>query len=291
MKQTVYSTLVDSETLQQHLDDPGWMVIDCRFKLADPESGRRVYHQSHIPGALYVHLDEDLSAPVERGKTGRHPLPSIEQAVQVFSRFGIEKGIQVVAYDDMGGALAAARLWWMLRWLGHREVAVLDGGWQAWLEEGRPIEQKVVSHPPGLFIPMLQPDLLVTAEHVEKIRLDPAYRLLDARSTERYYGINETLDPLAGHIPGAISAPYSENLSASGRFKEKVELGHYYQSLLGNVSPEQSIFYCGSGVSAILNILAMEVAGLPGARLYAGSWSEWITDLDHPISVGDQLSR
>jgi thiosulfate/3-mercaptopyruvate sulfurtransferase len=284
MKQIVYTTLVDSQILQQHLDDPGWRVIDCRFKLADPESGRRDYLQSHIPGALYAHLDEDLSGPVVSGKTGRHPLPSMEQAVRVFSRFGIDKGIQVVAYDDMGGALAAARLWWMLNWLGHAAVAVLDGGWQAWLEGGQPLEQRVVSRPPGQFIPMLQPDLLATAEDVEKIRLDPAYRLLDARSTERYYGINETIDPIAGHIPGAASAPFSENLSASGRFKEKKELSQIYQRLLGIVSPEQSIFYCGSGVSAILNILAMEVAGLPGARLYAGSWSEWITDPERPIS-------
>jgi len=285
MKQIVYTTLVDSQMLQQHLDDPGWRVIDCRFKLAETESGRRDYLQSHIPGALYAHLDEELSGLVVRGKTGRHPLPSIEQVVHVFSRFGIEKGIQVVAYDEMGGALAAARLWWMLKWLGHDAVAVLDGGWQAWLEEGRPVEQKVVLSPPGIFVPALQPDLVATAEAVEKIRLDPAYRLVDARSTERYLGKNETIDPLAGHIPGAVSAPYSENLSKNGRFKEKMELGQQYRRLLGNVSPEQSIFYCGSGVSAILNILAMEVAGLPGARLYAGSWSEWITDPERPISV------
>lgn len=284
MKQIVYTTLVDSQTLQQHLDDPGWRVIDCRFKLADPESGRRDYLQSHILGALYAHLNEELSGPVLSGRSGRHPLPSVEQAVQVFSRFGIEKGIQVVAYDDMGGALAAARLWWMLKWLGHDAVAVLDGGWQTWLEEGRPVEHKVVSHPQGNFFPVLQPNWTATAEEVEKIRLDPAYRLMDARSIERYLGKSETIDPLAGHIPGAISAPYSENLS-SGRFKEKMELSQHYQRLLGNVSPEQSIVYCGSGVSAILNILAMEVAGLPGARLYVGSWSEWITDPRHPISL------
>jgi thiosulfate/3-mercaptopyruvate sulfurtransferase len=285
MKQTVYSTLVDSKTLQQHLDDPGWRVIDCRFKLADPESGRRDFLQAHIPGALYGHLNMDLSGLVVSGKTGRHPLPSIEQAVQVFSRFGIEKGIQVVAYDDMGGALAAARLWWMLNWLGHTAVAVLDGGWQAWLDEGRPVEQKSVTHPPGKFVPVLHPDMLATAEDVEKLRLDPTYRLMDARSTERYLGKNETIDPLAGHIPGAVSAPYSENLSANGRFKNNMELSQHYQRLLGNIPPERAVFYCGSGVSAILNILAMQVAGLPGARLYAGSWSEWITDPRHPISL------
>jgi thiosulfate/3-mercaptopyruvate sulfurtransferase len=284
------STLVSPSELNQHLQDPAWRIVDCRFKLADPESGRRDYLMSHIPGAVYAHLNEDLSGPILPGKTGRHPLPEVSQAARVFSRLGIRTGIQVVAYDDLGGSMAAARLWWMLRWLGHAEAAVLDGGWHAWLADGRPVQQEVPHVPPANFIPRPGLEQVVTAQDVDQIRADPGYCLLDARSFERYLGLNETIDLVGGHIPGAVSAPYSANLTSEGRFKTKDELARHYWNLLGDRQPGHAVFYCGSGVTAVLNILAMEYAGLTGARLYAGSWSEWITDPLHPIARQDQSS-
>ncbi len=285
MEERFFQTLMDPQTLYQHLGDPGWRVVDCRFKLADVEGGRRDYHQAHIQGAVYAHLEEDLSGPKIPGISGRHPLPSVERAAQVFSRLGIQAGIQVVAYDDAGGALAASRLWWMLRWLGHNAVAVLDGGWQAWLANGGPKQQDVQAFPLGEFVPIPNPGMIATTQDVDDLRSNSEYRLFDARSLERYLGRNETIDPIAGHIPGATSAPYVENLSSDGRFMPEDALRQHYQDLLGNLSPERSIFYCGSGVSAIHDILAMEHVGLNGARLYVGSWSEWITDQTRPISV------
>jgi thiosulfate/3-mercaptopyruvate sulfurtransferase len=278
-----YTTLISTEELAQHLGDPDWAIIDCRFALADTGLGRREYRQAHIPGAVYAHLDEDLSGPVTPGVTGRHPLPAVEAISRKLSEWGIGPGVQVAAYDGSGGAIAAARLWWLLHWLDHPAAAVLDGGWQAWQAEGRPIRTGEETRPAQSFTPGLRNELLASAGEVEEISHDRSYRLLDARAHDRYLGQNETIDPVAGHIPGAVSAPYAGNLTPQGKFRPAEELRQRYLQLLGEVSPERAVIYCGSGVTAAHNLLAMAHAGLGLARMYAGSWSEWITNSEHPI--------
>lgn len=278
------STIVSIDNLVANLQDPDWMVVDARFALADPALGRRNYLQGHIPGAIYAHLDHDLSSQVIPGITGRHPLPAIDSAAQVFSRWGIPEKGQVVVYDDLGGALAAVRVWWMLRWLGYENVAVLDGGWQHWLKHHLPVQPGEVTRPARPFLPAPRPWMQMDADQVDQIRLDPAWRLLDARGADRFRGENETIDPVAGHIPGAISAPYMENLNQDGTFRPVQELHARYQKLIGETPPEQVVVYCGSGVTSIHNILAMLHAGLGEARLYPGSWSEWIADPNRPIT-------
>jgi len=279
----IFTTLISTTELARHLDEPDWAILDCRFTLTDPPRGRRDYLQAHIPGAVYAHLDEDLSGLMVRGQTGRHPLPSIEMAAQTFSNWGIAPGVQVVAYDDAGGALAAGRAWWMLGWLGHKAVAVLDGGWQAWQRQGLPVWNREDTRSPRLFIPHEHPEKVVNASQVDAMRLDPAYRVFDGRSAERYHGENETIDPIAGHIPGAWNVPYMDNLTPYNTFRPVYELRALYQAEFENVPAERTVFYCGSGVTSIVNILAMAHAGLGEARLYAGSWSEWITDPKRPV--------
>jgi thiosulfate/3-mercaptopyruvate sulfurtransferase len=279
-----YQTLISADELVTHLDDPDWVIIDARFALAQPDLTRQEYLQAHIPGAVFASLNEDLSGAVLPGVTGRHPLPAPEVAAGFFGRCGIGPGIQVVIYDDQGGALAAARAWWMLRWLGHEAAAVLDGGWQYWQQSRYPIRSGEERRPRREFILRLRPEMAVDADQVEALRLDPAYKLFDGRSAERYHGVNETIDPVAGHIPGAISAPYSENLGADGLFRSPEALRGRFLALLGETPAHKSVFYCGSGVTAAHDILAMEVAGLGESRLYAGSWSEWITNLKRPIA-------
>ena len=282
-------TLISTGELAKNLADPAWLIVDCRFYLADPGKGRQEYLEAHIPGAIYAHLDEDLTAPAPGSAVcgGRHPLPDAQQAAQALGRLGIDRGTQVVAYDAAGGALAAARLWWLLRWLGNASCAVLDGGWQRWVSEDRPVNMGAEPRPPQTFIPKVRPELLVTAGQVEAMRQNQAYRLLDARAAERFMGKNETIDPVAGHIPGAISAPYQANLQPDLSFRSKSELRRYYQELLGNVPAGRSAVYCGSGVTAAHDILAMLHAGLGEARLYAGSWSEWIAEPGRPVAGGD----
>ncbi len=284
----VFTTLISAEELNAHLGDPDWAVIDCRFSLGDPSSGHRDYLQSHIPGAVYVHLDHDLCAPVVPGVTGRHPLPQVEQTIEAFSRWGIEAGVQVVAYDDWPGASGgvAARLWWILRWLGHDAVAVLDGGWPQWRNSGfkERFGEERRSH--RNFQAHLQPEIFARWQDVERVRLNPDWRVFDSRSADRYRGENETIDPVAGHISGAVSAPYQENMAENGLFRSRGELRERFQALLGGVEPEHAIFYCGSGVTAAHNVLAMAHAGLGIAKLYIGSWSEWITDPARAVELG-----
>ena len=280
-----YTTLISPALLAENLENPDCLVVDCRFTLLDPERGQRDYRQGHIPGAVYAHLDKDLSAPVVKGKTGRHPLPTPEEAARLFSRWGVSPQTQVVAYDDAGGALAAVRVWWMLRWLGHPHVAVLDGGWQHWLAGNFPQRAGEEHRQPHPFIPAPRPEVVVSTEQVDAIRMDTTYRLFDARTAERYHGRNETIDPVAGHIPGALSAPYLDNLDPGGCFLSPEALHRHYQALLGETAPDQAIFYCGSGVTSIHNILAVLHAGMAEPRLYAGSWSEWIADPARPVAV------
>lgn len=281
----MYTTLISTGDLAQNLDAANWVIVDCRFTLVDTEQGRLNYKQSHVPGAVYAHLDEDLSGPIIPGQTSRHPLPDVNTFVQTLSSWGIDNHTQIVAYDANGGAIAA-RLWWMLRWLGHNAVAVLDGGWPQWQREGRSASSGIEINEPKSFTPHPRPELIFNADEVEKIRTDPTYRLFDARSADRFRGENETLDPVAGHIPGAISLPFAGNLDSDGKFLSDDELKRRYREQLGDTPAERTVFYCGSGVTAAHNLLALAHLGLGEARLYPGSWSEWITDPSRPVGVG-----
>ena len=274
----MYTTLIDAEVLFRHFRDPDWVIVDCRFSLGDAGSGRRAYLDSHIPGAVYAHLEEDLSGPVIQGKTGRHPLPTVDRLRRLFSAWGIGSGVQVVAYDDMSGAIAA-RLWWMLRWLSHDAVAVLDGGWPAWLEAGYPVDSEKPEPVWRSFEATQRPEMLAGAGFVEDIRLSRDYRLIDSRSPERYRGEQEPIDPVAGHIEGAVNAPHQETVRADGRWLDPRELRQRFEKILDGVEPEHAVFYCGSGVTACRNLLALSHSGLGEGKLYAGSWSEWIARL------------
>ena len=278
-----FDTILSVKESSIYLNDPDWGFIDCRFYLQEPDQGYQDYLEGHIPGAVYAHLDRDLSGVVIEGKTGRHPLPVIEDITEKLSAWGIDQQTQVVAYDNQGGALAA-RLWWVMRWLGHDRVAVIDGGWDAWVESGNSQETQESPRDRMQFVPGLRPDLVVDALFVEKIRTDPEYLLIDARSPERYWALEENIDPVAGHIPGAVSAPFSENLDEDGYFLPDEMLVDRFRSLLGDYPPEKTIVYCGSGVTSIHNIIAMLKVGFDMPKLYVGSWSEWITDSARPTA-------
>ena len=275
------STLVNCAVLADHLDDPGWRVFDCRHLLSDPEAGSRAYAAAHLPGACFLHLDRDLSGPMN-GRNGRHPLPDPLLLADRLGAAGVSAETQVVAYDDAGGAFAG-RLWWLLRWLGHDRVAVLDGGIDRWLAEGRPL----ATEQPGFVPTVLEGDLrdwVVSSEAVHRNLDDRRFCLIDARSPDRFRGENETLDPVGGHIPGARNRFFRDNLDASGCFRPAAELRREFLALLAGGAPEQVVMYCGSGVTACHNLLAMAIAGLHGARLYAGSWSEWCSDPARPLA-------
>lgn len=281
----MYTTLIPADVLEQHLADPDWVVADCRFNLADTEAGRRAYRNGHIPGAVYAHLDESLSGPIIPGKTGRHPLPNPDVAALRFERWGIGADVQVVAYDDAGGMIAA-RLWWMLRWLGHDAVAVLDGGWPGWVGEGRPLETAIPEPRPRAFIPHPRPEYMVDVRQLEKIRSQAEYKLVDSRDPERYRGEVEPIDPVAGHIPGALNLPNAEAVNEKGLFLSEAALQKRFRQVLGETDAGHTVFYCGSGVSACRNILAYKHAGLGDAKLYPGSWSEWIADPGREVERG-----
>ncbi len=275
----MHSTLVDAATLRAHLGDPAWIVVDCRFDLAAPEAGQRDWLAGHVPGARYAHLDRDLSGP-PRTDHGRHPLPAPEALVATFGRLGIGPGTQVVACDTAGG-MFAARLWWLLRYMGHDAVAVLDGGWQAWLAAGGPVETGAVEPRAARFTGTPRGEWLVTLEEVGEAPL-----LVDARDPARFRGEVEPLDPVAGHIPGARNRHCRTNLDAGMHFRPPAELRGEFTTLLGAVPAGDAVFYCGSGVTACHNLLALAHAGLPPGRLYAGSWSEWCRDPARPVATG-----
>lgn len=273
------NTLIDAAALHARLDDARLLVLDCRFSLADVSAGPAAYMTGHIPGARYVNLNEQLSAPVIPGKTGRHPLPTREAFAATLRALGARDTSSIVAYDDASGAFAA-RLWWMVRWLGHADVAVLDGGFRAWREAGYPVSAGTVDAVPGDF--SIRPPLTRTVE--AQALLHETRPMLDARDRARYLGQNETIDPVAGHIPGAISAPFTENLTADQRMKPVAELEARFNRL--GLSPtDDTICYCGSGVTANMNILALVHAGFKEPALFPGSWSEWITDPGRPVET------
>lgn len=276
-----FTTLVDVATLAAHLGDREWGVIDVRHQLSDVGYGERAYSESHIPGAVFLHCDRDLSGPVT-GANGRHPWPERDRLVERLGEIGIGSQIQVVVYDDAQGMIAG-RLWALLRWLGHERVALLDGGLQAWRAAGG----TMTSLPPKVravaFDASDEVGPITTDDVLERLET-PGMRLVDARSPDRYRGENETIDPVGGHIPGAVNRFFRDNLLADGRYKPAAELRAEWLAVLAGALPEQVIHQCGSGVSACHNMLAMEIAGLPGSRLYAGSWSEWCVDPGRPIA-------
>ncbi|OQZ02199.1 MAG: sulfurtransferase [Candidatus Brocadia sp. UTAMX2] len=283
-----YNTLIAVSELINHLANPGWTIIDCRFSLDDSERGHREYLDAHIPGAIYAHLSKDLSGHIISGKTGRHPLPEPKTFGRTLSNWGIDDNVQVIAYDDKGGAMAAARLWWMLRWLGHDAVAVLNGGWPQWQKNNYPVAGGAETRKQRSFIPKIRNNFVFNSEDVLKILHNQNFRLIDSRSADRYRGENETIDPVAGHIPGALSIPFTGNFDADGLFLTSIDLKIRFQHVLGDTPPEPVVFYCGSGVTAAHNLLALAHAGFADARLYAGSWSEWITNPDNPITQGSK---
>jgi len=280
----ILTALVSTEILAQHLSDPDWVALDCRHDLADPARGRADYAKSHIPGARFLSLDKNLSAP-KTGTNGRHPLPKPEKLVGKLGRAGVDSRKQVIAYDAQGG-MVAARLWWLLRWLGHLPVAVLDGGWNQWVAEGRPQTAEIPKPKRAQFTG--KPSKIWVSARYVRAHLDNARTVLvDARAPDRFRGQNETLDPVGGRIPGALNRFYRDNLDASGCFKTPEMLRQEFGAVLGESSPESVVNYCGSGVSACHNLLAMEYAGLRGARLYPGSWSEWCADPSRPMETGE----
>jgi len=282
-----YTTLISTEELAPHIGDPDWAVIDCRFKLDDVTAGQQAYQAAHIPGAIYANLNEDLSGPIIAGKSGRHPLPTIDQFAQTLALWGIDERVQVVAYDD-NSSVYAGRLWWMLRWLGHFNVAVLNGDWRHWQKEGRPVTQEVVQRPRRRFLPYPQPHMQVSVDEVIANVTTNQFQVFDSRAESRYRGEANAMDPVAGHVPGAKSAFYAHNLDAEGKFLAPEALRERFAKLLGDKQPEETVFYCGSGVSLHNNLLALEHAGFaPGARVYIGSWSDWINDPARPVATGD----
>ena len=277
-------TLIEAEALASLLGDARLRVFDCRFDLARPAYGRAAYGEEHLPGAVFADLNTDLSAPAT-ATSGRHPLPAPEVFAARLRAWGVNADSRVVAYDDNSGAFAA-RLWWMLRWLGHDDVAVLDGGMRRWLQLGLPLTEDVPAPTPGNFVARLRPGMAVSAPMVLTAASDPRARVLDARAPERYRGEVEPIDKVAGHIPGARNHPFGMSLDSQGRFLPSQVLRDALAASLDGVAPESTIVYCGSGVTACHVLLSLEHAGLTGARLYPGSWSEWSGDPSRPVATG-----
>lgn len=276
--------LVTTEEMAGHLDDPKWVIFDTRHDLADVGMGRRAYAAGHIPNAYFLHMDEDLSGPMT-GKNGRHPLPDIDKFAARMNECGVAPGVQVVAYDDSGGCFAV-RLWWLLCWLGHEDVALLDGGFPQWRKEERPVTQEIPPSRPGKFVARPHLGETVDAHFVEHVRESPRVKLIDARAAPRFAGETEPLDPVAGHIPGAVNRFWKSNLLPDGRFKTPSALRKEFADLLAGTAAEQSVHMCGSGVTACHNMYALALAGLPAGRLYPGSWSEWCADPSRPVATG-----
>ena len=280
----MFKTLIEPAALADRLSDDRWVVVDCRFDLADPQKGEQLYRESHIPGARYAHLDRDLSGE-KTGTNGRHPLPTSDQMRDRFGALGIGPGTQVVAYDGDNG-MYAARLWWMLRFMGHDAVAVLDGGFGRWTGEDLPVRGGAEQWQSVSFQGTPRIDWLIDAAQILAGLDSQTPLLVDARAESRFRGENETIDRVAGHIPGARSFFFQRNLTPDKKFRSADALRAEWLALLGGTPPYDTVMYCGSGVTACHNLLALEHAGLTGARLYPGSWSEWSSNPQRPIATG-----
>ena len=277
--------LIQAEDLAERLEDTALRIFDCRFDLARPDAGRAHYDDEHLPGAAYADLNRDLSAPQTPG-SGRHPLPTPAAFETQLRRWGVSGDSVIVAYDD-GNSMYAARLWWMLRWLGHEQSLVLDGGMRRWMQLGLPLDETIPSRPPGNFVAHPHPELVVDAQQVLAASRDSTSLILDVRAPERFRGDVEPIDAVAGHVPGARNHPFTSSLGADGRFLPAAELRVALEQRLAGMPAQSTVAMCGSGVSACHLLLAMEVAGLPCARLYAGSWSEWSRDPSRPVARGE----
>jgi thiosulfate/3-mercaptopyruvate sulfurtransferase len=282
-----YTTLISAAELAQHALDPGWVVIDCRHDLALPDAGRLAFEAGHIPGAQFAHVDRDLSG----GKTdaqgrfrGRHPLPERAAFIETLRRWGVNDKSQVVAYDAQGG-MFAARLWWLLRWVGHEAVAVLDGGVQAWTGSCMWLSAELRGKPYGDITPQAPLAATVDAEMLLANLGTQRLTVVDARAPDRFRGENESIDPVGGHIPGAKNRFFKNNLQEDGCFKPAAQLRDEWRAVID--APQAAVMQCGSGITACHNLLALEVAGLPGAALYPGSWSEWCADPARPMATGE----
>jgi thiosulfate/3-mercaptopyruvate sulfurtransferase len=285
------SPLISPERLATLTGTPGVLVVDCSVDLADRTKGRRSYESAHIPGAVFADLESDLSDMTLTGALGRHPLPTDAQLSAAFSRWNLTPDTHVIAYDDSNGALAAARLWWLLRVAGHKHASVLDGGLSAWRAAGLPLESGVEPVCDAKVDAKLDRHEVVFTEELEKRRHEGTMLLIDARAAARYRGEVEPIDAKAGHIPGAINRPFSDNLEANGRFKSPEHLRGEFYALIGAFNPWQVVHMCGSGVTACHNLLAMEAAGMMGSRVFAPSWSGWIDGPDHDIAHSSSRSE
>jgi thiosulfate/3-mercaptopyruvate sulfurtransferase len=276
-------TIVDFAWLREHLNDPSVVIADCRFILGQPDAGRTAYEAGHIPGAVYFDLERDLSGPIGR-HGGRHPLPDIASFAQALGQAGIDSSKTVVVYDDQGGAMAS-RLWWMLRYAGHDNVKLLDGGYGSWQAAGHPVSTEAPQVHQTVFEAAPQPDMLLSTEDV-KSRLGKAgTTLIDSREPRRYLGLEEPIDPVAGHIPGAVNYFWKQSLDESGRWKRAEGQQERFAGLKRD---EEVVVYCGSGVTACPNVLALTEAGFTDVKLYGGSWSDWISYSDNPIATGEE---
>ncbi len=283
-----YNTLISTDALASDLHD-SWVIVDCRYDLRDAGSGREQYRTAHIPGAVYASLSHDLAGPVGNG-TGRHPLPPAEVLAATFSRLGVGGGVQVVMYDEDTG-MFASRMWWMLRYMGHEAAAVLDGGWAKWMREGRPVRKGQEAGKPATFTGQPREELRLGVKDVEARLGDPSVLLIDARAPERFDGRAEPLDRTPGHIPGAANHFFRRNVTDEGVMMPPDRLQQQFAKVIGERPPDHVVMYCGSGVTACQNLLAMEHAGLSGAKLYPGSWSEWSSDPDRPVETGPERRR
>ena len=274
----MFTTLINEAELFKAYDDPDWIIFDARYDLMGKNAGKDAYLQEHIPGAIYVDLHDDLSKSPSTN-TGRHPLPTPAAINALFSELGICSNMQVVVYDDNAGSFAA-RLWWMLRYMQHKNVAVLDGGWQSWIAAERPINQEVVTRVSAEFNNGELDSRVIDIEEVDKFE-----RIIDSRDPARYRGEIEPIDKAAGHIPGATNRFWKDNLTENGTFKTKQKLKQEFEEIFGNIKSEDAVFYCGSGVTACHNLLAATHAGLNLPKLYAGSWSEWSSTPGKPVAT------
>jgi len=281
-----FKTLISTDVLAARLADPSWVIVDCRFKLDDVEWGEREWTAAHIPGAAYAHLDRDLSGP-KTGTNGRHPLPDVAVLARTLGRFGVTSGRQVVAYDQDSG-MFASRFWWLLRWLGHDAVAVLDGGFARWVAEGRLVSTAVEGRDAAAFQPVPRRDMTVGIDDVSAHAHDAAWRLIDARAPERFRGEIEPVDPVAGHIPGATNYFFRRSIDASGRLRTPEDLRAQFAPYINAIAPEHIVCYCGSGVQACHTLLALEHAGVSGAKLFPGSWSQWVSDRSRPVETATE---
>lgn len=279
-----FTTLISGSDVAGLLDNPNLRIVDCRFDLARAEAGQQAYRHSHLPGAVYAHLHRDLAAPVTE-QTGRHPLPDPDHFAALLGRWGIGPDSQVVVYDDGLGNMAA-RLWWMLRWLGHDRVALLDGGFSTWQAAGRPVDSDPARYPPTRFTARPRQGMHMDTQQVARGLAEDTLLLVDLRVGPRFLGEVEPLDDVAGHVPGAVNLPFETHLGPDGLFRPTEQLAALYSELMAAHPGKQICFMCGSGVSACHGLLAAAVAGIPGGRLYPGSWSEWIRDPNRPVARG-----